>query len=248
MRDLAVAPDEALKIRRLRDRKDERRPHRTAPTPCAPHDAAARRRARSRKARCSAGDRRSPRTGRRSVEDPLTLPLPDIRLASAGWRVKATTGYVLRQATTSNSRGTTRRAGGRRSTRRGWSTRPQARRASGGSARRGTRQRAAWDIVRRVRSFDSKLQRGRDSMRNFVWFCIVTGWACSMSAPRSILQEEGENRWRQERKHERHDDAQKPEAAEPGCHWGLSNVADVRTGEPVPPRRPNLPIRPISPS
>jgi hypothetical protein len=25
----------------------------------------------------------------------LTLPLPDIRLASAGWRVKATTGYDL---------------------------------------------------------------------------------------------------------------------------------------------------------
>ncbi len=86
-----VAPDQALEVRRLRDREDGRRRHRTAPKPYAPHDAATRRRAGSWNARCNAGDRRSPPTGRRSVENPLTLPPPDIRLTSAGWRVKATT-------------------------------------------------------------------------------------------------------------------------------------------------------------
>src|SRR6267142_1068670 len=50
----------------------------------------------------------------------------------SAWRAKATT---------SNSPATTSAAGEQPSTRPGWSTRPRARRAPGGSARRGTRRR-----------------------------------------------------------------------------------------------------------
>src|SRR5262249_29667253 len=64
--------DEALEVRTLRDREDGTWPYRTA-KPCAPHDAAARSRARVWKARCNAGGRRSPLTRRRRMGNPLAL-------------------------------------------------------------------------------------------------------------------------------------------------------------------------------
>ncbi len=68
-----------------------------------------------------------------------------------------------KRATTSRSRGTTRRGGARRSTRPEWSTRPRARRAPGGSARPGTQRsgRAANECVRAPRTRACQLQSSR---------------------------------------------------------------------------------------
>src|SRR5262245_8663259 len=65
--------DEALEVRKLRDRKVGRPPPRTTPKPRAPHEPGARRCAGLWKARCNAGDRRSPPTRSRPVENPLAL-------------------------------------------------------------------------------------------------------------------------------------------------------------------------------
>src|SRR5262249_44357310 len=74
--------DEALEVRKLRDRKVGRPPQRIAPKPCAPHEPAARRGAALWKARCNAGDRRSPPTRRRRVENPLALSGKPDRMSS----------------------------------------------------------------------------------------------------------------------------------------------------------------------
>ena len=71
---VSAAPDEALAVRKLRDRKDGRRPPRTAPNPCAPHEAVARTCAGSWTARCNASGRQFLPTGRKRVEHPLRLP------------------------------------------------------------------------------------------------------------------------------------------------------------------------------
>src|SRR5262249_35850332 len=71
---VSAAPDEALGVRKLRDRKDGRRPPRTAPNPCAPHEAVARTCAGSWTARCNASGRQFLPTGRKRVEHPLRLP------------------------------------------------------------------------------------------------------------------------------------------------------------------------------
>src|SRR5262245_8714610 len=75
--EVSASPDEALEVRRLRDRKDGRRLQRTALKPCALHEATARTCAGSRKARYGAGCRRSPPTGRKRAENPLSLPSKD---------------------------------------------------------------------------------------------------------------------------------------------------------------------------
>ena len=111
--------DKALEVRRLRDRKDGRRAHRTVLKPCALREAAARRCAGSGEARCDAGNRRSPPTRRKYVEKPLMLPLPDMRLTSVDWRQ----GNLQ-----------TCPAGKPPSTRPGWSIRPRARHRVGAHA------------------------------------------------------------------------------------------------------------------
>ena len=75
--EVSASPDEALEVRRLRDRKDGRRLQRTALKLCALHEATARTCAGSRKARYGAGCRRSPPTGRKRAENPLSLPSKD---------------------------------------------------------------------------------------------------------------------------------------------------------------------------
>src|SRR2546425_12386875 len=73
------------------------------------------------------------------------------------------------RATTSNSPGTTRRAGARPSTRPGWSTRRRARPAPGGSVRRGARRSEArgrrWDAGTSFGSSSSSRPGERDAPR-----------------------------------------------------------------------------------
>jgi len=75
------------------------------------------RRSASPGARCPRTTARSTRYAPGSTVGPVSV------MSLSAWHAKATTF---------NSRGTTGRAGGRPSTRRGWSTRPRARRAPGG--------------------------------------------------------------------------------------------------------------------